>query len=317
MGIASRRAFVLVIAGAIASACTSLDGLAGGEEPALDDGGKPAKDAGGRSDGGIPADSGPITPGSRCDAAKPFEAPVLVTEFDPQADFVKGAVMSNDELEAFYLRYDSAKSDWILRHARRSSADAAWDAITDETIAPTPDAYLSLTAGGLKLYFWTIESNYKTTRASTADAFGTPAKFDVASGPGAHIVDADDTAYFSRYEGDAAIVSRIRRGTVTSYGFSTGSTYVPNVWVDGANDSRPVLNRSETAMYFSSNRPGGRGLADVWVSHRPTKQDEFGPGIHVRELSTDEFDAVTWVSDDECVVLLDRASHVYRARRPK
>ncbi len=317
MGLGFRRIVLSLSAAAIGAACADLGGLADESAPPDLDGGKTTKDSGGRSDGGLPADSGPEEPTSRCDPAKPFDAPTLVTEFDPQADFVKAAIMSSDELEAFYLRFDTAKSDWILRHARRPSRDAAWGSIVDEPVTPTPDAYLSLTAGGLKLYFWTLESNYKATRSSTTEPFGAPEKFDVASGPGAHFVDADDMAYFSRYEGDATVVGRIRRATVNAYGFSTTSSYVPNIWVDGASDSRPVLNRSETVMYFASNRPGGRGLADVWVARRPSKQDEFGAGIHVRELSTDQPDAVTWASDDDCVVLLERASHVYTARRPK
>lgn len=80
-------------------------------------------------------------------------------------------------------------------------------------------------------------------------------------------------------------------------------------------DERPILNTTETALYFSSNRPGGKGLADIWVSRRQSKQGEFGAPVHVPELSTEEPDQITWVSDDECRVFLDRASHVYLARR--
>ena len=89
-----------------------------------------------------------------------------------------------------------------------------------------------------------------------------------------------------------------------------------NIHIPGVSDQRPVLNASETTMYFASNRPGGRGLDDVWVARRASKQDEFGPGTHVRELSTPDPDYVTWVSDDDCVIMLDRASHVYTAKRP-
>lgn len=300
---------------AAAASCTDLGGLAGEGLAPLPDGGRPTKDAGSRiGDAGSVPDE-PASTG-RCDPDAPFGAPELAADFDPQADYVKGAVLSPDEREAFYLRYDKATSDWELRHARRTSRDAAWGAPVTDTMVPSPDGFLSLTAGGKKLYFWTLESNHRATRADTSSAFGAPSAFDVKGGPAPHVVDADDTAYFARYEGDATVVRRIRRASVNTNGFSNTSSYVPNVWVDGASDGNPVLNRSETIMYFSSNRPGGRGLADVWVARRPSKQDEFGPGTHVRELSTDEPDQVTWVSDDDCVVMLDRASHVYVARRP-
>ena len=101
----------------------------------------------------------------------------------------------------------------------------------------------------------------------------------------------------------------------SGYTFSQAKQ-VDNVHIPGVSDQRPVLNASETIMYFGSNRSGGRGLDDVWVARRASKQDEFGPGVHVRELSTPDPDYVTWVSDDDCVVMLDRASHIYVAKRP-
>jgi hypothetical protein len=91
---------------------------------------------------------------------------------------------------------------------------------------------------------------------------------------------------------------------------------VPKIHAKGALDSQPVLNADETALYFSSNREGGKGLADIWVARRATKLDAFGLPVHVPELSTDTVDAVSWVSNDDCEILIERASHIYRAKRP-
>lgn len=303
--------FVLVAA----AACTDTANLTGGEE-------LPAKDAAAprdRDSGGTPIDpdgGGPIEPGGRCDPLKPFGAPVLVTELDPEASVTKSAVLAPGELEVFYLRYTSQAGVWDLRHARRASKDAAWDAPVTDPLTPGAQGFLSLTAAGKKLYFWTTTENYRSVRSSTADKFGTPTTYNTpeSTPPWTFIVEADDTAYYGKLA-EGGSERFIMRASFDSFGFAS-SKAVPNVHVTGSSDNRPILNASETAMYFASNRPGGRGLDDVWVARRATKQDEFGPGIHVRELSTDDPDYVTWASDDDCVVMLDRASHIYVAQRP-
>jgi len=305
-----RASLILVVI----AACTDTTGLTGtGDELPTSDGGTKTKDSGGLPD---PGDGGDPNAGKRCDVTKAFAPPELVTEFDAQSDFVKGAILSKNEREVFFLRYDTMASEWILRRATRASSDVAFAPATDIAVMPTPDGFLSLTAGGLKLYFWTTTNIYKTTRASVDATFGTPSTWDVPGGPAPFVVDSDDVAYFSRFEGDATLVRRILRGRITGTGFGSVISYVPNIWVDGAQDQNPILNASETALYFSSTRAGTIGLADIWVAHRPTKADEFGAAIHVRELSTDAPDTLTWISDDECVAYLDRASHVYVAKRP-
>lgn len=302
-----------------AAACADLGGLAtdgGGVAPSPAP--KDAGDGGAReaaSDGAAPVEA------ARCNPANPFDPPELMVVFDATTDHVKGAVLSPDEREVFYLRYVNAMSHWELRHARRATRDGEFGAVETIPMSPPPDGFLSLSANGLKLYFWTIDWNYRATRATTSDVFGTPSSFDVKSAPAPFVVAADDTAYFSVYQpvdgGGIAQDKVLRMGALRSSGFSSLSAPVPNLHVAGAYDSNAVLDVTERILYFATNRPGGKGLADVWVARRASKQLDFGAPLHVPELSTDLPDQVTWVSADDCVVFLDRASHVYRARRPK
>lgn len=298
----------------IVAACTSTAGLATGEDDLGDAGAKPKDGGTTKNDGGGVTDA-PTPIEVRCDPSKPFGAPSLVTGFDATADYVKSAVLTPDELEVYYLRYQGS-GNWDLRHARRAKPEDAWPSPETIPLTPSPDGFLSLTAGGLKLYFWTLESNYRSTRPSVGSVFGTPAKYDVASAPWAFFVDADDTAYFAKIE-EGGAERTIRKASANTSGFSSTSQVVPNIHVAGASDNYPVLNRSETVIYFASNRAGGKGLADVWVARRKDKLADFGTPSHVPELSSDEPDQVTWVSDDDCELLLDRANHVYVARRPK
>jgi WD40 repeat protein len=43
-----------------------------------------------------------------------------------------------------------------------------------------------------------------------------------------------------------------------------------------ANDNAPAFSRDGHRMFFNSDRPGGAGLADIWVSFRDDKHDDFG-----------------------------------------
>jgi len=45
-----------------------------------------------------------------------------------------------------------------------------------------------------------------------------------------------------------------------------------------SNELGPTLSPDGRSMYFSSNRPGGCGGFDVWVSHRRNKREDFGGG---------------------------------------
>ena len=300
----------------VVAACEGTDGLAGaGPQPRSDGGGE--KDAGEPPDDAAGVDDGGATPETtRCDPLQPFGPPELQTDLEPTAGTVRSAVLSPDELEIHYLRYTSAGSLWELRRATRPSRDARWQgATTIEGLSPV--AGMSLSAGGLKVHYWTTESNFVASRATLDDHFANPKRFWLPKETQVFVVAADDAAYLADYVGDAANDKAILRAAMTTNaGGLLTPVEVPNIHVKGALDSQPVTNTDETALYFSSNRPGGKGLADIWVARRATKLAPFGPPVHVPELSTDTVDGVSWVSDDDCEILIERASHIYRSTRP-
>src|SRR5215467_5288145 len=44
------------------------------------------------------------------------------------------------------------------------------------------------------------------------------------------------------------------------------------------NDMRPGITKDGLSLYFESDRPGGCGGFDIWVSHRATRDSEWdGP----------------------------------------
>jgi len=56
-------------------------------------------------------------------------------------------------------------------------------------------------------------------------------------------------------------------------------------------DTGPKICSDELELYFSSNRPGGHGIDDIWVSRRATKNDPWGEpenlGLTVNSPSSD------------------------------
>jgi hypothetical protein len=46
-------------------------------------------------------------------------------------------------------------------------------------------------------------------------------------------------------------------------------------------DAAPALSRNELSLYFGSNRSGGVGGADIWVSQRNSLEEPWGPPINL------------------------------------
>lgn len=300
----------------VVAACEGTEGLTGEEQPPRSDAGT-KRDGGGSEAGPGPGDAGPTPAAPRCDPLAPFGPPELRTDLEPTADTVRSAVVSPDELEIHYLRYTSAGSLWELRRATRTSRDAPWTGTVTVPGIPAV-AGMSMSAGGLKIHYWTMESNFAATRATVDDRFANPEKFWLAKKTQVFVVASDDAAYLAEYVGDGGAIEKIIMRAPMSSNASGLLTPVPvpNIHAKGAIDGQPVLDADETALYFSSNRAGGKGLADIWVARRATKLDSFGPAVHVPELSTDTVDGVSWVSNDDCEILIERASHIYHAKRP-
>ncbi len=43
----------------------------------------------------------------------------------------------------------------------------------------------------------------------------------------------------------------------------------------------PAISKDGLSLYFTSDRPGGFGFMDLWVSQRPTRDDAWGPPLNL------------------------------------
>src|SRR5207237_8896544 len=45
-------------------------------------------------------------------------------------------------------------------------------------------------------------------------------------------------------------------------------------------DRHPAISKHGLSLYFTSDRPGGYGADDIWVSHRATVDSPWGPPLN-------------------------------------
>jgi hypothetical protein len=57
-------------------------------------------------------------------------------------------------------------------------------------------------------------------------------------------------------------------------------------------DAKPSISADGLTLYFSSNRPGGYGAFDIWVSTRATVTDDWSAPVNLGEPVNSEFDEI-------------------------
>lgn len=222
-----------------------------------------ADDAGGDASGD-PSETGVETPlvtdSARCNPNAPFEPPVPATELDGDAQSAGAAVMTEDELEIFYRRFDGDAG--AFRHGRRFDASAPWDPAniaTEETLSPAAVRGFSITQRGLKLYYGGSDyRNHVATRTRTSESFEASTLYfeDVLKDLFAV---ADDEIVYASYQPDTLaaehVIVRAANPILAAESFQTFEYGHP----PGAVDSNPILNPSQTRLYAKRSRAGLRG----------------------------------------------------------
>ena len=56
----------------------------------------------------------------------------------------------------------------------------------------------------------------------------------------------------------------------------------------GFADQSPALSKDGLSLYFQSDRPGGEGNMDLWVSHRTSEDDPWGEAENLRDVVNSE-----------------------------
>jgi hypothetical protein len=88
----------------------------------------------------------------------------------------------------------------------------------------------------------------------------------------------------------------------------------------------PWVSSDERTIYVAALPDGGAGSYDIYVARRSTASTTFGTLQPVTEINSRGRDEVSWVSEDDCVIVwssnvdptdASTSSRVYWAERPK
>jgi hypothetical protein len=283
----------------------------------------PKKDGGSSSSSGdddTTGDDDEAGPQTRCDPTKPFGPPTVLSP-DAQNQ-TKRALMTPDELELYYLL--TTNQPFELRHALRDSRTADWKDPSSESLSPPATDLAAIVLQGKKLYYWDVDTTASplvaqaiaATRPALKSAFSPGAVFPMDNtSPEYTVAENDDVAYYGKYIIDAGSSEELMYRASVNNNRSFDEEPVPNVHQTGAIDSSPAVNAANTVIYFSSSAKGSGGDAYIWRASRSSSAADWSASSLVTELQAAGLSEPSWVSADDCVLLFDRASHIFLAQR--
>lgn len=195
---------------------------------------------------------------------------------------------------------------WV---ATRATADDEWGTLVN--LGPTVngssyDDWPSISSDGLSLYFTSDRPGgfgkddlWVATRATTEDDWGTAINVsqtvNTSSGEYCPSISADGLSllFVSERSGGSGgwDIWMATRGSVSdnwSAPVNLGSTV--NSWTD---EARPSISTDGLSLFFSSNRPGGYGNHDLWVTTRATKDGSWGTPVNLGPM----VNSSAWDSD--------------------
>jgi serine/threonine protein kinase/Tol biopolymer transport system component len=145
----------------------------------------------------------------------------------------------------------------------------------------------SISSDGLELYFFIQDNIWIAHRESLDSEWGAPSKLDppvnTTDGAGTPCISPDWlTLYFSSQRpggsGDYDIWVTTRATLDENWGAPVNLGAIVN---SASEDWDACVSTDGLELYFTSNRPGGYGNHDIWVSTRATTSDPWGTPVNL------------------------------------
>jgi hypothetical protein len=256
-----------------------------------------------------------------CDPSKAFGPPVLLSSLQSY-DKQGGLRLLPDELRGFFWSARDGGPGYInLYELSRPDVDASFGGVKLLNNVNLPESLnmdpTTTANGSMLIYRYRmgrtdsgVDQLYSAERADDASDFsvGTPVPglnagtmYNVQP----YILPNGSELYFSSISGlDFGIYRSLRVG-----GAFGAPSAVSELNLPGANEGDPLVTADDLTIYFSSTRPGGVGMQDIWMAQRPDKASAFAGLLDLKEVNSTGVDAPTWISPDGCRLYLssDRA----------
>jgi hypothetical protein len=223
--------------------------------------------------------------------------PTLNSPADEECQF-----SSSDGLELYFQsRRDGGYGDWDLYVSIRETTQDPWGVplnMGSRFNTSGFDGAPCLTADNLELYFCSErpgaleEGSYLwiSKRATRYDEWGEPVNFgpiilngEVQYGNGPCLSSDGLELYFDVWREPPAGVDlgMISRPSVSDP-WGEPVNLGPIVNMNGSSDNyNAALSSDGRMLFFNSNRPGGQGGYDLWLTRRATRDDDWGQPVNV------------------------------------
>jgi len=238
-----------------------------------------------------------ISTGSNAHADFTFGEPTNLgpTVNSPHSDFIGS--FSSDALEMYFdsdLRGPFKEDIYV---STRATTDDAWG--TPVKLGPPVNSSSLevrpiISADGLSLYFASVQAGgygvdiCVTTRETIDDDWGGPSNL----GPTIN-TPQDELAASMSFDGLLLyFYSRNRPGGYGGYDIWVSTRQTKDAdWGEpmnlgppvnsSSNDACPYISADGLMLFFNSNRPGGYGRYDIWVTRRATIDDDWGIPVNL------------------------------------
>lgn len=276
-----------------------------------------------------PLDTGVDAPVAACDITKPFGAPVAVAGFDA-AGHRSTPRLSADELTIYFTTSPTGIPADLTMATRTSRTAPFANEATLPQSGPSNDNDPSVSADDLSLWFHSGRNGtadiFLATRTAAGMPFGTALAIPTVNQPTTN----ENHAYFRAAASELWFISD-RPGGAGGFDIYTskksGNAFGAPVRVvelaSATADWQPQPSEDGLTIVFASDRPGGKGLLDLWTASRADATQPFGAPVPIAELNSANVDQAGWLSADRCRIYFssgratnDAYQQLFFAERP-
>jgi hypothetical protein len=249
------------------------------------------------------------------------EPPIWYSGYDPQ-----GCCFSRDGLELYFsTRGRGSNGSFDIWVATRESVDAPWGEpvnLGSKVNSPAGKPELTISHDGLELYFTLYGESPYIIQVFSRPSKDAPWSKPEPLGPSVGVY----TAYCAEVSADGL---SLYLGSSRTDGYGSADIWVSNrdatsdPWPEPVNlgpivntaynDGYPSISSDGLALFFCSDRPGGLGSGDIWVTTRPTTDAEWGPPINYPSLNQSRDDWGPAISADGSVLYFESAFNMWQS----
>jgi hypothetical protein len=235
-----------------------------------------------------------------------FGAPHLFQELDGQGDNM-GARIALDGLGVVFSRNTSSGGE-IYAASRMGPKDMFSNLTPFGATVNTTDDEQWPSLVGTELYFSRRNASVTGIFVTTGANFTNPMPVTpnlAMSGVqnyAPYVLPGATAMYFTRLIGTQTSVMRMEHLQMNNW---AAPVEVTSLEMPPAQTYSAAVTPDELRVFFASDRSGSNG-ADVWTSTRKANSDGWGQPTRVDAVSSSDDDIPTWISPDECTLLLQR-----------